>query len=121
MAPVSKESRSNQLLAIKTQLLERKSQLEQRLKELSLEKVSDDQVQDPGDEAFSLTMEALRSSLQNAEFEEYTMIQKALDAIENGTYGICVDCGEPISPVRLKHYPNATRCIKCQEAAEKAK
>ncbi|MCL4380071.1 TraR/DksA C4-type zinc finger protein [Candidatus Dependentiae bacterium] len=120
MAQTGKDSRSSQLLAVKSQLLERKAHLEQRLKELSQEKVSDDQVQDPGDEAFSLTMEALRSSLQNAEFEEYTMIQKALDAIENGTYGICIDCGEQISPVRLKHYPNATRCIACQEAAEKA-
>lgn len=120
MPKSDKENRSVQLAETKKRLQERLVALEQRLQELSQEKLSDDAIHDPGDEAFSLTMEATRSSLQNNEHEEYTRIQKALEAIENGTYGICRDCGEPISPVRLKNYPNAMRCITCQEAAERS-
>ena len=103
---------------IQKELLKRKLELEQDLVRLSNEKLSDDQVQDVGDQAFTLTMEALRSSLQNTENEEYNRIITALTAIDEGTYGICSDCGGDISDKRLKHYPNASRCISCQELAE---
>lgn len=103
---------------IREELLKRQAELEEDLVRLSREKLTDDQVQDSGDQAFSLTMEALRSSLQNTENEEYNRIVKALEAIDNGTYGICIDCDGEISEKRLKHYPNASRCITCQEVAE---
>ncbi|OGB97418.1 hypothetical protein A3F06_02875 [candidate division TM6 bacterium RIFCSPHIGHO2_12_FULL_36_22] len=109
---------SGKLKEIQQELLRRKAALEQDLIRLSNEKLSDDQVQDAGDQAFTLTMEALRASLQNTENEEYNRIIKALEAIDEGTYGICVDCGSEISEKRLKHYPNASRCIACQEQAE---
>lgn len=106
---------------IRQELVERKLQLEAELKAMSQESLTDDQVQDPGDQAQSLTMEALRSSLQNQELAEYTMLGKAIDAIDAGTYGICMDCGEQISEKRLKVYPNASRCIACQEALESSR
>ena len=77
-----------------------------------------DDVQDLGDQALSSTMELLSSSLQDSRVEEYGRVVRALQMIEKGTYGICVDCNEPISEKRLKSYPNATRCIACQEAYE---
>ena len=42
----------------------------------------------------------------------------ALKAVDDGTYGICIDCGGAISEKRLKHNANALRCITCQEAHE---
>ncbi len=62
--------------------------------------------------------ESLKSSLQNNEFEEYRMIVKALEQIKKGQYGNCVDCEQAISAKRLESYPNAARCVLCQEAAE---
>ena len=103
---------------IKKNLLKRCNELEEKLKVLSTEKVTDDQVQDPGDQALSSTMENLRSSLQNTELEEYKRIEQALKKIDEGTYGICIDCGEDISEKRLNSYPNAGRCLACQEAFE---
>jgi DnaK suppressor protein len=50
-------------------------------------------------------------------------IKKALDRIENGTFGICEKCGEDISVKRLKARPVTTHCIDCktkEEAFEKA-
>lgn len=37
----------------------------------------------------------------------------ALEEIENGTYGICKNCNQEISPERLRANPSARTCIKC--------
>lgn len=104
--------------AIKKILLDRKRELEEKLARITKEKVSDDQVQDPGDQALSSTMEALKISFQDAEINEHARIVKALQKIEDGSYGVCIDCSEAISDKRLKSYPNAARCLICQEAFE---
>ena len=46
-------------------------------------------------------------------------VDAALSRVAAGSYGECIDCGEPIAIARLKAYPAATRCIDCQEAFEK--
>ncbi len=43
---------------------------------------------------------------------------EALRRIQDGTYGICVDCGILIPPARLQVKPEATRCIDCQTECE---
>lgn len=119
MSQVKNVVRSESALEkIKETLLERKRELEEQLSNLSKEKMSDGQVQDVGDQALSSIMESLRSSLQNAEVEEYKRIIKAIEMIENGVYGVCEDCSKAISEKRLKLFPNAYRCLICQEAAE---
>lgn len=114
----NKGAKGKDIEAIKKELLERKQELEAELHKLYQEKFSDDQVQDPGDLALSSTMESLRSSLQNSKLDEYKRVGSALEMIEEGTYGQCVDCGNTISEKRLAMYPNATRCLACQEAFE---
>lgn len=46
-------------------------------------------------------------------------VRAALARIDEGTYGICVRCDEPISPKRLAAVPWTPFCIKCQEAADR--
>jgi DnaK suppressor protein len=99
-------------------LLDKKEYMSQQIEMLSREKVSDQQVKDTGDEALSLTMEKLQSSLQSSELDELKLIDQALNRIDRGEYGVCVDCGEQISAQRLEFYPYAARCIVCQEAME---
>jgi len=99
-------------------LLQRKRELEQQLTELSFERFSDESVKDPGDEAMSLAMDAIRETLKETEHAEYNRILKALEMIEAGTYGICIECEQPIKEKRLKYFPNATRCLVCQERFE---
>lgn len=103
---------------IKEVLLKRKQQLQEDLSLLQEDGPVDDQSQDAADQANSSALETLKTSLQNNELEEYRMITKALDMIEDGTYGECVDCEQSISERRLMSYPNATRCLACQEIAE---
>ena len=45
-------------------------------------------------------------------------IEKALERIEAGDYGECLDCGDVIHPGRLNAKLTATRCIACAEALE---
>ena len=109
----------SELAKIKQDLLQRKSEIEQELQNLSNEKMVDGQSQDDGDQVVSITMEALRNSLQDTEYQEYSNITAALKAIDDGTYGVCQECCQEISQTRLKYNPNARRCIVCQEKAEK--
>lgn len=43
----------------------------------------------------------------------------ALRAAEEGTYGICEVCGQPIDPARLRIMPGATMCVSCKAATER--
>lgn len=107
--------------SIKKKLHERKQELEEAMSLLYKEKVTDDQVQDTGDQALSSSLEEIKISLHNNELDEYNMIMKALEMIDAGTYGVCTECGNPISERRLALFPNATRCLACQEALEEGR
>jgi len=50
--------------------------------------------------------------------QELVALRSALKRIEGGSYGSCIDCGEPIGYERLKAYPTAPRCIQCQQIIE---
>lgn len=45
-------------------------------------------------------------------------IRAAINRVDDGSYGICVDCEEEIALKRLKAIPWAERCIRCQEDAD---
>ena len=55
--------------------------------------------------------------LHLAEMKE---VQSALHRLDEGTFGDCVDCGEPIPLQRLLLVPAALRCTTCQTAGERA-
>lgn len=44
------------------------------------------------------------------------LVNAALERFENGTYGICENCHQPISPERLEALPYATTCVQCASA-----
>jgi DnaK suppressor protein len=51
--------------------------------------------------------------------QEVNDLNAALDRIQTGVYGGCIDCGDDIAYERLSAYPTAKRCIKCQRLHEK--
>ena len=53
--------------------------------------------------------EALANSLK----ETLAEVEHALAKFEEGTYGLCENCGEPIAPARLEAKPGARLCINC--------
>lgn len=46
-------------------------------------------------------------------------VQRALERVEAGTYGICERCGKPIAEGRLEARPFVTYCIECQEIVDR--
>ena len=46
--------------------------------------------------------------------EELQQVQHAMELKEQGRYGICEGCGQPIGKERLEARPQATLCIDCQ-------
>ncbi len=45
-------------------------------------------------------------------------VEAALARFEKGTYGLCVQCGNPIDPARLEAIPYAQLCMNCQSRLE---
>jgi len=45
--------------------------------------------------------------------------QRALERLDNGTYGLCESCGEPIGKMRLMAFPRATLCMSCKKLEER--
>ena len=76
-----------------------------------------------GDEA-DISALSMRNLLDGSIFKQHNedlqYIDSALEKIENGNYGICEMCDEPISLQRLKAKPHAKYCIECRELMEKS-
>ncbi len=73
---------------------------------------------DTADEALEMSMERLESSIRSSEIDELKLVEQALKRIEQGSYGVCIDCQTKISETRLECFPYAARCIVCQEKFE---
>src|SRR5580700_6607092 len=81
---------------------------------LAIERSPDelDRIQDAGDRDWAMgNLE--RNSTQSRE------VRAALGRFDDGTYGICLECGESINPKRLVALPWASFCVVCQGAAER--
>jgi len=46
-------------------------------------------------------------------------LSAALDRLAEGEYGTCVECGEVISPARLRVLPEVETCVRCQDRLER--
>ncbi|MCA9690229.1 MAG: TraR/DksA C4-type zinc finger protein [Myxococcales bacterium] len=74
---------------------------------------------DEVDQASSEYMQAFSFRLRGRERFLMDKIELALRKIDEGTFGICEECDEPISQKRLAARPEAPLCIQCKEAQEK--
>ena len=67
------------------------------------------------DLARNFTQREQRLALRDVAQAQLTQIEKALERIEDGTYGICAGCGKAIALERLEIIPYATLCVRCQQ------
>jgi len=73
-----------------------------------------------GADTASITFEReLGSGLEEGATHLLARIERALARLDEGTYGICERCGEPISRERLLARPSATLCIDDQRLADR--
>jgi DnaK suppressor protein len=74
---------------------------------------------DPIDQVQSMHMREESASHLCRRSRVLADVDRSLQAISDGSYGICVDCEEPISLKRLETIPWAPRCLRCQEFLER--
>jgi DnaK suppressor protein len=74
---------------------------------------------DEMDLASSEYLQSFQFRLRGRERTFLSKIDKALAKIEEGTFGECESCGEPINLKRLEARPETTLCIKCKEEQER--
>ena len=78
---------------------------------------------DPTDRAAYEADRNFELRIRDREHKLIKKVKKALERIDEGTFGICEKCGDDIAVARLKARPVTTLCIECktsEEAQEKA-
>jgi DnaK suppressor protein len=75
----------------------------------------------PGDAmdlAKSLIDEEINASIVERAEQQLAQIDSALARLDDGQYGICLECGEDIPIERLKAIPSALYCVGCKDARQ---
>ena len=75
--------------------------------------------QDPADMAANAYTKELLVSMSANDRQLLRLIDEALFRIEDGDYGKCVHCGQPIQEKRLEAVPWARHCLRCQDLNER--
>ncbi len=55
-----------------------------------------------------------RLALEKRIIDRLTEVEHALRKFEDGTYGLCDNCEQPIDPARLEALPEASLCLSCK-------
>ena len=104
----------------RTLLESEKKRIDEELAQLSLDAKSND-VRREGSPFGKREEEATESlelekrlALEKQLRDQLTDIEHALQKIEDGTYGLCDSCGQPIAENRLEALPQASLCIDCK-------
>jgi DnaK suppressor protein len=77
-------------------------------------------VVDAEETSVSDIQEDIELALIQMKAETLTRVNEALERLNAGNYGRCNECGDEISPQRLRALPFAVRCKDCEEARENA-
>lgn len=78
----------------------------------------DVQAADEEEMSQSAQLQKMTNTLQQRNRQALFRIEKALNRINKGEFGLCQDCGEHIAEARLKALPDADVCISCAENQE---
>ena len=93
---------------------------EEKLALLTKEKnIQIDDIGDDYDKASALTLESIEKSICDRNKIRERVIRRALKRIDDGTFGVCEECGEDISDNRLLVLPETSTCIVCADKLEK--
>lgn len=111
------EAQRERLEALREELLEVKGDLG-----LEAQHLQEDDVEIPGDDAdegSSMAQQEVDQSLQDLEMLRLAEVERALEKIEEGTYGLSEESGEPIPRERLEAKPEALYTVEEEEMRER--
>jgi DnaK suppressor protein len=101
--------------AVRQRLLARRAELEGRSSQVKsdMRHESDPLVADFADQATQRENDEVLAKIGESAAVELAQLRRALDRLDRGVYGTCVNCGEAIAPARLNAVPYADRCAEC--------
>lgn len=124
--PNSKKLDKKTLLQYRKTLTDIKEKITSEIKQMATD-ASTSQKDTSSDSGHALHMADVATDMYDREFSlnlasnDRELLQKvnfALQRIEDGSYGLCNECKNPIAVARLKAIPYAQTCLKCQEKLE---
>jgi RNA polymerase-binding transcription factor DksA len=99
-------------------LEETRAELERSISVLQGEYEPDDRARDypadPADAGANISESERSEAVLAAASAQHTEVLEALQRIESGSYGTCVDCGSAVPDGRMEARPEAARCVSCQ-------
>lgn len=112
--------KKDRLAYFRKRLVEKQRQLVEEVGKTALygKDQEDDSIKDLGDQANTAYNREFIFELGNGDRRLLRAVVLALQKIDEGSFGTCERCGEPIAGKRLEALPFARFCIGCQRAAE---
>ena len=117
----SKSLTKKELKKFQEQLLDKRKSVLERARQMLSEGMMLDanDLPDEMDLASSEYIQSFEFRLRGREKGLLTKLDLALKKIDEGTFGICETCDEPIGKKRLEARPETSLCIKCKEDQER--
>lgn len=105
---------------VRNKLVHLETQLELRFSKLTdnITHAQEPLAQDFAEQATQLENSEVVDFLGNFTRNELIQIKQAIIRLDSGDYGVCVQCGQDISPERLAALPFVDKCIGCAKRAE---
>ena len=117
----AKAGRHRQLEAmLNDRRLELVNHVHDRKRDARIDNFKEREVLDEGESAEADAQEEMEFALIEMKAETLTKIMLALQRLEQGSYGSCLECGKDIPEARLRALPFAVRCRSCEEGCETA-
>jgi DnaK suppressor protein len=89
------------------------------ISELQRDRLTDSAGDDQADTGTKTFEREQEISLANNILERITQVERALERLDEGSYGWCERCGNPIPVERLAAFPSATLCVTCKQLEER--
>lgn len=102
-------------------LLEKKNSLSNDLAKTrhAEQETNEESTQDIADKAVASYTREFLYSLSDTDRTTLLRIDEALERVDGGIYGTCLNCAQTLAEKRLSAVPWAPHCVSCQELAEK--
>jgi DnaK suppressor protein len=117
---MSEKMKKSELDKFKKMLLERKTEVIEKARETLNDDMTLDanDLPDEMDLASSEYLQSFTFRLRGRERSLLQKIDKALRKLDEGEFGVCEECEEPINVKRLEARPETDLCIRCKEDQE---
>ncbi|WP_229401953.1 TraR/DksA family transcriptional regulator [Micromonospora okii] len=123
VAPVRSQAESDQIRAsLKARYAELSAEYEHAVAQsqvLRLVEVGDTAGDDQADSGTKSAERETAQSLLRTILDRRAQFEHALSRLDEGTYGFCEGCTDPIAVERLEIFPAATSCVTCKQTRER--